>query len=177
VTHDPEEAMTLGDRVMVLREGVLQQAGRPLDLYERPVNRFVAAFLGWPPASFLDGRLCDDVEGLTFEGSGGRLPVPSACRAAWRRFVGRAVTIGVRAERVSWGRTAAGEGLLTMQVERVERLGSVSVVHLSRCDWRLTALHVGPTLVDEGTVPVGLDLSRARLFDAGTGAALEAPGG
>src|SRR6185369_2494886 len=57
VTHDQVEAMTLGDRVVVLDHGTAQQVGRPLDLYERPANRFVAGFLGWPPMNFLDGRL------------------------------------------------------------------------------------------------------------------------
>src|SRR5262249_8550151 len=57
VTHDQEEAMTLGDRVAVLDRGSLRQVGKPLDLYRRPADRFVAGFLGWPPMSFLAGRL------------------------------------------------------------------------------------------------------------------------
>src|SRR3989304_3391716 len=61
VTHDQEEAMTLGDRLVVLKEGVVQQCGTPLEVYNRPANRFVAGFIGTPPMNFFDGRLeCND---------------------------------------------------------------------------------------------------------------------
>ena len=85
VTHDQEEALTLGDRVVVLDRGRPQQSDRPAALYERPANRFVAAFLGWPPLSLLDGRLVEEDGRLCLVGDGEKLPVPGE----WRRFAGR----------------------------------------------------------------------------------------
>src|SRR4029077_13232129 len=69
VTHDQTEAMTLGDRVAVLDQGVLQQAARPEELYAKPRNRFVAGFIGSPPMSFLDGELRQGPSGLQFLGT------------------------------------------------------------------------------------------------------------
>jgi multiple sugar transport system ATP-binding protein len=74
VTHDQEEAMTLGDRVVVLKDGRVRQAGRPLDVYARPADRFVAGFIGTPPMNFLNGR----VSGGLFQGAGLSLRVPGA---------------------------------------------------------------------------------------------------
>ncbi len=74
VTHDQEEAMTLGDRIAVLKDGRVRQLGRPLDVYGRPADRFVAGFVGTPPMNFLDGR----VRGGVFEGAGLSLRVPGA---------------------------------------------------------------------------------------------------
>src|SRR3954470_792718 len=72
VTHDQEEAMTLGDRVVVMKDGVTQQLGKPLDVYERPANRFVAGFMGSPPMNLIPGRIV----GECFEGAGLRLKLP-----------------------------------------------------------------------------------------------------
>jgi multiple sugar transport system ATP-binding protein len=172
VTHDPEEAMTLGDQVAVLDRGALQQAGPPLELYRRPHNRFVASFLGWPPAGFLEGRLTVTADGLSFCGGPATLPLPPRRRESWGRFAGRAVTLGLRADRVRWGRIGTDEVLLTMRVELVERLGAVSLVHLVRGDWQLAALQTGPTPTPGDTVEAVLDLAGATLFDAGSGQTL-----
>jgi multiple sugar transport system ATP-binding protein len=70
VTHDQEEAMTLGDRIVVLRDGQIQQLGTPSDVYLRPATHFVAGFIGSPPMNFLEGRLITSAEGRSFEGGG-----------------------------------------------------------------------------------------------------------
>ena len=77
VTHDQEEAMTLGDRVVVMKDGVIQQCGAPLDIYHRPANRFVAGFLGSPPMNFFDGRLVEEGGRLLFDEGTAKLPVPA----------------------------------------------------------------------------------------------------
>src|SRR6516165_631534 len=77
VTHDQEEAMTLGDRVVVMKDGVIQQLGKPLDVYERPVNRFVAGFMGSPPMNLINGRIVGSNGHACFEGGGLRLRVAS----------------------------------------------------------------------------------------------------
>ncbi|MDX2024145.1 MAG: sn-glycerol-3-phosphate ABC transporter ATP-binding protein UgpC, partial [Deltaproteobacteria bacterium] len=94
VTHDQEEAMTLGDRVVVMKDGVVQQIGAPLDIYRKPVNRFVAGFLGTPPMNFIAGRIAIADGGVWFdEGSFRlRLPPPQQSIAG-----GTSVVAGIRA--------------------------------------------------------------------------------
>ena len=141
VTHDAGEALALGQRIAILRDGRLQQAADPQTLYDRPDNRFVASLLGSPGINFLDGRV---------EVSEGRvhfvlardikLPIPDRCRAAIEPYTGRPITLGVRPEHV---RLTADEYsvpgtqysvLIPAAVEAVERLGTESHVYLKTGD-------------------------------------------
>jgi ABC-type sugar transport system ATPase subunit len=100
VTHDQTEAMTMGERIVVMNEGRVQQVSRPLDLYEKPANEFVAGFIGTPPMNiFPAGLLC-------------------ACRA------------GLRPEHIAIGRAAADGGAMTAEVDFTESLGSETLVHV-----------------------------------------------
>src|SRR5437773_340899 len=96
VTHDQVEAMTLGDRVVVMKDGVVQQEGAPLALYERPANRFVAGFIGSPAVNFLPITLEWTEQALWADAGGLRVKVPPARTEALRRYVGSRVTLGVR---------------------------------------------------------------------------------
>ena len=100
VTHDQEEAITLGDRVVVMKDGVVQQCASALDIYHHPANRFVAGFLGTPPMNFFEGRLVDEGGRLWVDEGAGRLPVPervaSSLRA--RASAGPESVLGVRPE-------------------------------------------------------------------------------
>jgi multiple sugar transport system ATP-binding protein len=179
VTHDQEEALTLGDRVVVLDRGRAQQADRPAALYERPANRFVAAFLGWPPLSLLDGRLVEEDGRLSLAGGGEELPVPACPADEWRRFAGRDVTVGARPEDVAVG-PGAGDGpgrtdvvKLTMEVRLIEARGPDRLLTLRRGGWTVTArLPAAPAVAEGAAVEVGLRLGRAHLFDGPTGRAL-----
>jgi multiple sugar transport system ATP-binding protein len=169
--------MTLGDRVAVLDRGSLRQVGPPLDLYRRPADRFVAGFLGWPPMSFLEGRFVSDGVRLVFRGEDGALPVPAERLPEWKRFAGTDVVLGVRAEDVSWADGGAQDGLPTMRVDRVERLGGVTLLRVERGGWRLLALHVGPGGPKrDDRITTAVDLGRASVFDPATGRALAHPG-
>src|SRR5213075_3016085 len=95
VTHDQVEAMTLGDRVVVMRDGMVQQEGAPLVLYEHPANRFVAGFIGSPAMNFIAVTI---VEGLWAEASGLRVRVPPHKTEALRRHTGQSVVMGLRPE-------------------------------------------------------------------------------
>src|SRR5262249_9218 len=116
VTHDQEEALTLGDRVAVLGAGRLQQVGRPEEVYARPPTAFVAGVLGWAPIALLDGALVGEAGRLTFVGGGAVLSVPDPVAPGWEKFAGRELTLGLRAEHVALG---PGEGgvMLDMEVE------------------------------------------------------------
>lgn len=129
VTHDQTEAMTLGTRVAVMRDGRLQQVDTPEALYERPVNVFVAGFIGSPAMNFADGRLVRD-DGLHVEFGGTRLPVSDRLlrdRPAIEQYVGSDVVIGVRPpdfEDASLPSVDESWALMTAQIAVVEKLGS-----------------------------------------------------
>jgi ABC-type sugar transport system ATPase subunit len=170
VTHDPVEALTLGDRVAVLRDGCLQQVDRPEALYERPCNRFVAGFLGWPPMSFLEGRLHRDPVGWRFAAPGWQVPLSGAREvgAGWHEDC--PVTLGIRPEHVTWtGPTGPA------QVVRVERLGNSCLAMLEAHGQRLAALAAtnSSAPVEEGQkVMVSLQANQVHLFDQASGLAL-----
>ncbi len=98
VTHDQEEAMTLGSRIVILKDGRIQQCGAPLAVYNRPVNRFVAGFIGTPPMNFLQGRLEGDGGTVCFVGDIGRVVMPPDSADKLKSCCGRTVVLGVRPE-------------------------------------------------------------------------------
>jgi multiple sugar transport system ATP-binding protein len=123
VTHDQTEAMTLGQRVMVLNRGKIQQVAPPRELYAQPVNSFVAGFIGSPPMNFLRGRLTDD--GIDLGGIRLALPKPMLARVA----PGEAeITIGLRPE--CFVLAAGDRALLHGEIEVVEQLGTETYVYL-----------------------------------------------
>ena len=123
VTHDQTEAMTLGQRVMVLNRGKIQQVAPPRELYAHPVNSFVAGFIGSPPMNFLRGRLTDD--GIDLGGIRLALPKPMLARVA----PGEAeITIGLRPE--CFVLAAGDRALLHGEIEVVEQLGTETYVYL-----------------------------------------------
>jgi multiple sugar transport system ATP-binding protein len=101
VTHDQAEALTLADRIVVMRGGVVQQVGAPDAIYERPANMFVASFLGNPPINFLEGRLAREGEELVFLRGPVRLVLPAEAAARLGSHAGREVVLGIRAEDVA----------------------------------------------------------------------------
>jgi ABC-type sugar transport system ATPase subunit len=141
VTHDQVEAMTLGDRIVVLANGRIQQVGRPIELYRTPVSRFVAGFIGTPPMNFVDGRLQSADGVMAFVGEGIRLNLPADRVQATSSQV---TTLGIRPEdlAVSAGpRSSAGTDAqgLAGRVLLVERLGGTSHVHVAVGPHRLMA--------------------------------------
>jgi multiple sugar transport system ATP-binding protein len=137
VTHDQVEAMTMGDRVAVIRKGVLQQAATPQFLYEHPANLFVAGFIGSPAMNLVEATVAGDGDDLVVELASFRLPVPGevlAERPELRRFVGRKVVLGIRPEDMEDAALvtdAPPERRITSTVELHEALGSDVVVHFT----------------------------------------------
>ena len=124
VTHDQIEAMTLGDRIVVMNEGVIQQEGSPEALYERPANRFVAGFIGSPAMNFLDARIEADGEGARAVGPGFALPLDRATAERVRGLAGRPVTVGFRPSALR----RADDGPLELEVAVAEYLGASAVL-------------------------------------------------
>src|SRR5580692_10657667 len=98
VTHDQVEAMTLGDRVVVMKDGLVQQVGDPMELYNEPANRFVAGFIGSPAMNFVGVRLTGENGGLWAESEGMRIKVPEPLVARLGPYAGKPLTLGVRPE-------------------------------------------------------------------------------
>ncbi|MFZ9338149.1 MAG: ABC transporter ATP-binding protein [Limnohabitans sp.] len=148
VTHDQVEAMTLADRVVVLRDGVIEQVGTPLNLYDRPANQFVAQFIGTPPMNLWPSHQLP--AGVIQHGP------PAAQQGA----------LGLRAEHVSV--TAVGQGQLSGTVELVEALGAETLIYVnSDLGQLLVARQNERSELRPGQpVSVQLDLSRAHWFDA-----------
>jgi multiple sugar transport system ATP-binding protein len=169
VTHDQIEAMTMGHRIAVMKEGKLQQVGTPLEVYDTPANVFVAQFIGTPPMNFLHGTLRDD--GAAVEGPAFKLPIPDSLRGATRGQGGLAVVVGIRPEHLhAQPPTARGESApLAVQVELVEPLGDQVVVHGKLGEGALVFKldpHQAPEPSDQVTTHV--QLSAIHLFDAKT---------
>jgi sn-glycerol 3-phosphate transport system ATP-binding protein len=121
VTHDQVEAMTLGDRLVVLEAGRIEQIGRPLEVYGRPASRFVAGFIGSPAMSFIETHLTGD--GSSVELGDAALPLARPAPAQ----AGRAVVLGIRPEHLREAR--AGELALTLRVDWIEALGADTLAH------------------------------------------------
>jgi len=131
VTHDQVEAMTLGDRVVVMKDGLVQQVGEPLELYHTPANRFVAGFLGSPAMNFAAVRV-HEADGALHAGSEGfRIDIPAEIGPRLRSYAGRDVTLGIRPEDLQLANGSHPPGLcFEAVVELVERLGAESLLDL-----------------------------------------------
>ena len=177
VTHDQEEAITLGDRVVVMKDGVVQQCASALDIYHHPANRFVAGFLGTPPMNFFEGRLIEDGGQLWFDEGSGRLPVPARAAAVLR---GRPaappeIVLGVRPEAlapVPPARLESRGSTLPMKVWLVQPLGATMDVYLQTDRHARVVAHVAadagaavPALGE--TLPIAVDMERAHFFASG----------
>jgi multiple sugar transport system ATP-binding protein len=169
VTHDQVEAMTMGHRIAVMKEGKLQQLGTPLEVYERPNNVFVAQFIGTPPINMLTATL--DAGGTSLSGPGFTLPVPQSLRAGTAGKGGRPVKVGLRPDNVlAPGTRARGETVqVDTRVELVEPLGNEIIVH-SRLGEHPLTFRMPPqaTLEPGASQPVLLELDALHLFDADT---------
>jgi multiple sugar transport system ATP-binding protein len=170
VTHDQVEAMTMADRIAVLRDGRLEQFGKPLDLYNRPANLFVATFIGSPRMNVLGGKIerADAAGALVHLDCGARLAVPCAAPA---EASGRTVKLGVRPEHI--GLTEGGAGDAALAVTVTEQLGGESYLHGTLASGETLSVRLpGQTRVTRGE-SVGITLAdptRRHLFDAETGA-------
>jgi multiple sugar transport system ATP-binding protein len=171
VTHDQAEAMTLSDRLVVMRDGRVQQIGTPLAVYNAPANTFVARFLGSPPINLVAGSLAGGADGPRFVADGLDLPLPRD--RAWNAMAGDgALQLGVRPEDVAV--TLGGEDGAPAEVEVVEPMGSLNVAYLRTGAHRIVATTAPDFFPEPGTrVRVAIPPERVLVFDA-AGVALSA---
>jgi len=170
VTHDQVEAMTLGDRVVVMKDGWIQQVGEPMELYGKPANRFVAGFIGSPAMNFVDVAINETAGALSAESAGFRIQVPPARQASLKPFKGQRVTLGIRPEDLHIAGGADGAGhTFDAAVDVVEPLGSEILLDVKAGANSLVA-RVEPTVrakVHE-QIKLAMNPDRLHFFDAKT---------
>ena len=170
VTHDQVEAMTMGDRIAVMNDGVLQQVGTPKQLYDEPINRFVAGFIGSPSMNFVDVDVQLDGAKPQLGRLGVEVRPDDAQTAALRERKLDAVTVGFRPEHIVVG-DGSGPGLhVTARVDVVEFLGSTELVHAASDQTDVVALLDADQAITVGaTVRFNAEPKRLHLFDPSTG--------
>ncbi|OLC35965.1 MAG: glycerol-3-phosphate ABC transporter ATP-binding protein [Candidatus Rokubacteria bacterium 13_1_40CM_4_69_5] len=174
VTHDQVEAMTLGDRVVVMRDGWIQQVGEPLELYSKPANKFVAGFIGSPAMNFADVTIADANGVVWAETPGLRVRVPPARLERLRPYKGQHITLGIRPEDLHLaGGADPSEYTFDSTVEVVEPLGSEILLDIKTGPNMMVA-RVDPTVrvkVHE-SIRLALNPERLHFFDMKTEAAI-----
>ena len=172
VTHDQIEAMTLGDRIVVMNEGEIQQIGAPLVIYDRPANRFVAGFIGTPPMNFMEGMLSGGDGQIAFEEGSTSIPMSRRLSGRLGPYVGKNVIFGIRPEDV-YERREDMEGEMTTvktTVEVVEPLGDEMILYLKTPAHEFLGKVRSHADVKDGmSLDVMLDLNKVHIFDAETG--------
>jgi multiple sugar transport system ATP-binding protein len=179
VTHDQVEAMTLGDRIVVMNRGHVMQVDTPINLYERPRNKFVAGFIGNPAMNFIDGLMRDagramGTNGVVFVADGGdwELPLPTRVAESLASARGKAVTLGIRPEDLS---VVAGPGIspatTTARLDLVESLGNETFIYARAGRHDLTARLSPPQPLPPlgSNIVLSFNLERAHFFDAVSG--------
>jgi len=173
VTHDQVEAMTLGDRIVVLHSGDIQQQGSAEQLYKTPVNKFVAGFLGSPPMNFFDGILGESDGHLAVSGEDFNLPLPDSLRARVQGLRSKAVTVGIRPSAFSIANGGTKGVQLVLPVILPEYIGSQSVI-VSRLGGQQIQIEVSSDtpLGTDDRLTFTIDPESIYLFDPQTEATL-----
>jgi multiple sugar transport system ATP-binding protein len=172
VTHDQEEAMTLGDRVVVMHQGVVQQCAGALEIYHHPLNRYVAGFLGSPPMNFFNGKLLQSEGALYFDEGTGKLPIAAWAKSQLLPHVGKDIVMGVRPESIadqSHARFKTEGAALPMRVTLVQPLGDKMDVYLATERHPKAVAHVDAFAgVKAGdTLSMFFDMNRVHFFETG----------
>ena len=172
VTHDQVEAMTLADRIVVMRDGYIEQVGSPVELFQHPVNTFVAGFIGNPPMNLVPCSLAGDGTSISCKGTFS-LPIPDDTAKALRDngHGNKDVILGIRPENLSVNdgkqEHVPDACKVDALVDFVEPLGSETYLHVKIQDISFLARTKGTTTITEGdNVPLVFDLNRLHLFDA-----------
>jgi multiple sugar transport system ATP-binding protein len=174
VTHDQIEAMTMGTRIAVMSDGLLQQVGTPQTLYDQPANRFVAGFIGSPSMNFVD---------VSLDGAGGEprlsgpgdwsIPLPPRLRESVGAQSGRKVIAGFRPEHLELNDAGSEAAIFPGRADVVEYLGNEELLHVSAANQDIVAIVDSSHRVTPGDeLKLALPLSKLHLFDAEGGTSL-----
>ena len=167
VTHDQTEAMTLGTRIVVMKDGVIQQVDTPESLYSNPVNKFVAGFIGSPQMNFLTGRISEANGSVYIHIGDTNLTIPEskAERLRKQNYIGKDVTLGIRPEDIH----DTSDGVIHSSVKVYELLGAEAYLYFDMDDTQVTA-RINPRFdIKPGSrISVSFDMEKAHFFDPET---------
>ncbi len=171
VTHDQIEAMTLADRMVVMRDGYIEQVGRPIDIFQKPVNTFVAGFIGSPPMNLVPAAIKKSVRGLCLQFDA-ELTIPIPERPGTKLSEGQSVVMGLRTEDLTPeddNGNLPPEWKYAGTVDVVEPLGSETNLHIDLCGVKVVARSDGRRRIDAGEkLNLALNLTHLHIFDAAT---------
>ncbi len=176
VTHDQVEALTLGDRIVVMKDGVVQQVDKPIQLYMHPKNKFVAGFIGSPPMNFLKGTIVAANGDLYFRDKGVSLKILKQHQKALAAYVNKELIFGIRPEDIYdklFAQDASEEFIVTATVDLVELMGSEIYIYftIGRNNF-IARVSNQDTAVTSQDVQVVFDMSKAHFFDPQTDEAI-----
>ncbi|WP_322907181.1 sn-glycerol-3-phosphate ABC transporter ATP-binding protein UgpC [Paenibacillus campi] len=172
VTHDQIEAMTMGDRIVVMKDGIIQQAASPEELYNHPRNMFVAGFIGSPTMNFIRGTLSEKNGGTVFTAAGLDLSIPGGKAQVLKDqgYNGKEVILGVRPEDIHEEPVfleASPNSVFTAKVDVSENLGHETLLYLSgiSSDTVIARVDGRSTTRDNATVTMAIDMNKVHIFD------------
>ncbi len=170
VTHDQVEAMTLGEQICVMYEGMIQQVGKPMEIYEKPENKFVAGFFGTPPMNFFKGIVKIDHEKITFTMPDSNIVLPKSLRPGLNNYNGKEMILGVRPENVSHNSlNNQNNNTIAAKVEIIEPIGNRTDVYLRNSDGERLILCTAPytELKTNQIVKAYIDIDKIHIFEPG----------
>jgi multiple sugar transport system ATP-binding protein len=175
VTHDQVEAMTMGDRIVVMKDGVVQQVDTPMGLYNTPANMFVAGFIGTPAMNFLDAKLRKDGDRFIVDAGSFKVLIPQGKTGdSLKEYVDKTVVFGVRPEDIYDSAltsvvTPNAENTIKVAVDMIEPMGSVITAYAKSGDHSLIATLASETKAKDGMeMDVTFDMAKVHLFDKTT---------
>lgn len=176
VTHDQTEAMTMGDRIVVMKDGIIQQVATPLELYDHPVNLFVAGFIGSPPMNFFTGRLEARPGGVFFNEGNFSVRLDEAHASRVQGYVGKEVILGIRPEDVAdslFVTNPPPDHLVRAKVEVVEPMGAEVYLYMNTGRHNFIArVDAHETARENQDLTMVFDMRKAHFFDVATERAL-----
>ncbi|WP_141434044.1 ABC transporter ATP-binding protein [Bacillus sp. 03113] len=172
VTHDQTEAMTMGDRIVVMYDGEIQQVATPTDIYEFPVNKYVAGFIGSPSMNFIDGEIIEEGTNLFFKGTGVSLQISEEKASALRSegYIGKEISFGIRPEDIY----EASSGMDTFpeikaEIDVVENMGSELYLYAKINSINLIAKVKSRIKYSFGDqITLAIDMNKCHFFDKST---------
>lgn len=174
VTHDQVEAMTMGDRIVVMKDGLIQQVGKPLELYENPQNIFVAGFIGSPTMNFFEGILTEEDSHFFLKKENLHLKIFSENKEKIRDWVNAPVLLGIRPDDIHLHQNSSAEiNTIQTKVNVVEPLGSETLISATIEETAFLTKVIGKVHVKYGDpIILRFDTSKAHLFDSKSGACI-----
>ncbi len=176
VTHDQIEAMTMGTKIVVMSMGLIQQIGTPVEVYQKPANKFVAGFIGTPTMNFFNADIVEEADGLHAKFSGGEILLPEFKSAVLREkgYVGGQVIIGIRPEHMTFigvGDKVTGEkvvGEFEAHIDVVELLGSETLMYFNIEDNVCAAKAIDMFVDNDQMARFSINAEKVHIFDANT---------